>query len=986
MKHSINMRPSGIAWENEDVVFVTKAGIAHTSQGENINLHLGWDRKEIASRATKPLSKNFVVVGAGEYCVYGYDVNVVNKEDDSESYVSFVGMYFSAMTVGDFEACYGLRETENPNRYRKIRDAKDSDYYIEGVHVNARADAEMRVYKDKTAVVLIRITYNQGTDAETERYFVLPADFYVWNYISRLKTIDPSCADLASAGPILKDVVEIRDESEIRKHAFKWKTGSKAVRDFLNGSSGREMKSHDGDRCPGVDSKFDMVNNCYVRSYFPTSLRKEIDAFFGIDLPENSAAKSIFDTRCLSIDWRHTRKKEDGIASPEFLDKWLGLKVKGATAEKKRIDDDNAIWSSIHWGDRSIGNRIVTWERREIGGSDFIIASYRDFDSSYRHHAAFVYDVKRRVRKVLVPAGSGDDKCKSIIPSLGNAILGKFDMNPTREWDYSKGDYVDLDDGPKQVIVGGLSVKELFAGTNVGWILENEREFGDDMYYLFPKDANSYWFGDDSIRIRKIQEDIADGVRIGQIALCILATTGKPVMEQLLKSRMFRLYFLAIYGEARGEHGYFWDVSKKVADRYDYCAFPYTSKGKNLKEMFGMSLNQLRMCDKAVDIERVSTGSSFKYEYRTPRLGHVAECLGVERLSDIDDALFAKVIAMTRADFPSSGWYPPDAKTVFSASVTRSGDRIMELLKNNTPKERVAFLASIPGYDGFSVMNDYLRMRQHMASKQKEKPEEDIFDEKEFPAKVGKSVKFIRFMPGMSARSVNGGYRWESFYGGPIRDQAGFVRYLRAKYLPYATEKGSVQLEINEKGAIVGAIVKMNPTQHMSFLHDELSEWYNIFDARSGDGGKAKEFKKATGRVGKLVWSDPKTGLSIVAPKDVADLRKEGSVLSHCVASYVGPIIEGGHNIMFIRRSDMLDEPYYTLDVDDGGNVLEIHGYRNSEMGDAEVDAAYAETGREVYSKHFDIEGFLSNWCKAMKGKIKKESLKRSYGRLEVVA
>ncbi len=995
MEHKINMRPSGIAWENEDAVFVTDSRVAYTSKGDVIKMKYDWNRDYIKSHATTPLSENFVVIPSGGYVLRGYDINIVDKEDESESYVSFVVMSLSAKLVREFKLCYGLEEPSSESERlhrRRIHDASDCVNLKDGKAIDNRSDVELRVYKDKTFAILIRITYDASTEKATERYFVIRPKFApkasVYSYVDQLVRMEADASLEGKENTLIGNVAEVFDDSGVRKLSAKGLMNARTIFNFLYSCESCDMKDNTFPSSPyGMESR-------YSRTKFSKEFAEKVNGFFGIDAPENADVKAIFDTKHTSIDWRHSRTIGEGIASPEFLDRWISIKPTSAVAMKKRLEDDNDLWATLHWGNPE-ERRSIVWERREIGGNDFILVSYcvrsrRDRDVEKR---AFIYDVKRRTRKVLIQ----DDKgCKSVIPALKNVILPYFRMTPDTEWDRTAREYVKVDDGPVQTIVGGLSVKELFAGTNVGWILDNEKEFGDDMYYLFPKSPNgpSGCYGEKYIG--KIQEDIGEGIRIGVVALCVLATTGKAVMEQLLKSRMFRLYFLALYGEVAGQNGYFWDTSKKVVDRYDCCAFPYTSKGKNLKEMFGMSLNQLRMCDKAIEISRVrqerydgSVGYSFKYLY--PRIGRAAECLGVERLSALDDALFSKIIAMTKDDEfrGGDGWAPYGRDTVFDAALEYSYGRVPELLANNTPKERVAFLSAFKDHNQFSVMVDYLEMRESLKKRQDAAPEKDIFDEKEFPGKVGKSVKFIRFMPGMAVSSVYGGYRGHSFsYMGDTVDTEGdFVKYLKARYLPYATEKGSVQLEINEKGNIVGAIVKMNPIQHMGFLHEEMTAWYNLVCGRETvDGGKAAEFKEATKRVKKLVWSDPKTGLSIVAPKDVSDLRREGSVLSHCVASYVGPIIKGGHNIMFIRRSDMLDEPFYTLDVDDDGNVLEVHGYRNLEMGDDGIDQAYAETKREVYAKHSDIEGFLANWCKAMKGKVKKESIRRSYGRLEVVA
>ena len=70
---------------------------------------------------------------------------------------------------------------------------------------------------------------------------------------------------------------------------------------------------------------------------------------------------------------------------------------------------------------------------------------------------------------------------------------------------------------------------------------------------------------------------------------------------------------------------------------------------------------------------------------------------------------------------------------------------------------------------------------------------------------------------------------------------------------------------------------------------------------------------------------------SIISPKTMDELIKEGNELSHCVASYVGAIIDGNCNIYFLRKTDDLDSPYATVEVR-GGRVRQARGYANRQL------------------------------------------------------
>ncbi len=961
---TINMNPSGIAWEKQDVVLVTKSNVAHTCKGEKISLWGGWNREGLKSRLKSALTDNFVVVSQC-FASVGYYVTIVKKEDTKESYISVVTKKFlGADRVEAFRKTYGLEPmSDEVKKYwyyvPHLIDVHQPGRYNAGC--NFTIESELRVYRDKNVASVFKITYADGHS----RYFTFKsshfAAVYPWTVIQSKDVSDE--ASWFGNKEKYPDVIELFCEEDVHRNSFRNTVKISAIEKAIGG------------KCFGGDLKYDQQEQCcdYHRYNFDAKTRDEINSFMGIFSEEEEACREIFDKRYQIVDhcWRDPAS---GITNLLFLDKWTSCRTKVAIAEKKKTDDMTTLWSSIKWGPTGGSiHRSISWERRADENGDLIIAAYHDTKAWSR--VAFVYNVKKRTRKLILGDERGGNP-RLVVPSLKNGILGYFRLAPGTAYDYERGERVLIDEGPEQTIVGSISIKDLFAGTNVAWILNNEKEFGDSMFYLF-KDQQNYWYEN---KIHMVQDDIKEGGRIGAVALCILATTGNAMMEQLLKSRMFRMYFLALASEAK-QSNIFWDTSKKTLSRYDSCPFPYTSKGKNLKEMFGMSLSQLRAADKAIEIVQSETSKGdVRFSYRFPGFGCVAKVLGVDRLSAVDDTLFAEIVEMTKSQSAPrwNGWGQTE---IFKRILMSNDGRLLKYLENNTPSGKIRILKNFKSSDELNILNDYLRMREDMIKLQEEKPEEDIFDDKTYPYKIGKAVKFIRFMPGMKVET--GYYGGDYIKDGIINYPQQFVNMIKKKYAAYATEKGSVQLELNEYGAILGAIIKMNPVQHMNFLHDEMSQWYATYK----DDSKIGQFKEATKRVRKYVWSDEDdTGLCIIAPKDPSDLRKEGSILHHCVASYMNPIIAGSHNIMFIRRVDMIDEPYYTLDISGDGEVTEVHGYSNCNMEDSDVDAAYAETGRDVYGKHFDIKKFLHNWAKAMHGKVKEKSLRSSYGKLDIIA
>ncbi len=73
--------------------------------------------------------------------------------------------------------------------------------------------------------------------------------------------------------------------------------------------------------------------------------------------------------------------------------------------------------------------------------------------------------------------------------------------------------------------------------------------------------------------------------------------------------------------------------------------------------------------------------------------------------------------------------------------------------------------------------------------------------------------------------------------------------------------------------------------------------------------------------------------LMIKFPADPQEIRREGELLHHCVATYIGRVIDGKTSIFFIRRTDHPDIPFYTLEWKDS-RIVQCRGLRNCDMTD----------------------------------------------------
>lgn len=72
---------------------------------------------------------------------------------------------------------------------------------------------------------------------------------------------------------------------------------------------------------------------------------------------------------------------------------------------------------------------------------------------------------------------------------------------------------------------------------------------------------------------------------------------------------------------------------------------------------------------------------------------------------------------------------------------------------------------------------------------------------------------------------------------------------------------------------------------------------------------------------------------SIVVPEEMNKITKEGVYLHHCVGGYVNRVAEGRTNILFLRKNDDIEIPFFTIEVSNSNEIIQIHGLYNRWLG-----------------------------------------------------
>jgi hypothetical protein len=71
-------------------------------------------------------------------------------------------------------------------------------------------------------------------------------------------------------------------------------------------------------------------------------------------------------------------------------------------------------------------------------------------------------------------------------------------------------------------------------------------------------------------------------------------------------------------------------------------------------------------------------------------------------------------------------------------------------------------------------------------------------------------------------------------------------------------------------------------------------------------------------------------GLILIQPKSVREIVDEGAALSHCVGGYAERHAKGALHIMFLRRANQPDVPWYTMEVSKELKIVQCRGYKNN--------------------------------------------------------
>ena len=116
-----------------------------------------------------------------------------------------------------------------------------------------------------------------------------------------------------------------------------------------------------------------------------------------------------------------------------------------------------------------------------------------------------------------------------------------------------------------------------------------------------------------------------------------------------------------------------------------------------------------------------------------------------------------------------------------------------------------------------------------------------------------------------------------------------------------------------------------NSIEELKKNHDDIVPVYNAIR----DEFDIEKFEELSKIWNKYNYSNEK--YSIVVPKTPVDIINEGTKLHHYVKTYIKKVLQQETIILFLRKNNDLDIPYFTIELK-GDKVIQIHGAFNCNL------------------------------------------------------
>lgn len=163
------------------------------------------------------------------------------------------------------------------------------------------------------------------------------------------------------------------------------------------------------------------------------------------------------------------------------------------------------------------------------------------------------------------------------------------------------------------------------------------------------------------------------------------------------------------------------------------------------------------------------------------------------------------------------------------------------------------------------------------------------------------------------------------------------------EYLDFQKAQGTYYLDYLSLMEKINTPVSIESTIFPKNLIEAHDSAVNKFNALKHEADN-KAYKRRLRGLVKYEYQN--TSYSVIVPEKLEDILNEGRILNHCVGSYIGKVKSGETTILFIRRTNELETPFYTLEYHNGV-IKQCRGKGNCSP-DTEIDEFLKEWKKYV--------------------------------------
>ena len=180
-------------------------------------------------------------------------------------------------------------------------------------------------------------------------------------------------------------------------------------------------------------------------------------------------------------------------------------------------------------------------------------------------------------------------------------------------------------------------------------------------------------------------------------------------------------------------------------------------------------------------------------------------------------------------------------------------------------------------------------------------------------------------------------------------ERAGQIRITWRDYLNMAKE---AKMDISKE--------QFYKPKNINEAHGKVIALLNQKDMEKEAAKRLKEYPEINNVCKELVkyeWSDDM--YAVVAPKSIMDIFLEGTILNHCIHRcdfYFDRICHRESYLMFLRRKNSIDTPWYTLEIEPGGTIRQKRTTGDNQNKDLDAALPFLKKWQQEIKKRLSEE------------------------------